>query len=648
MNSDLVQQQAAKLQSVWVERMDGRISVAYGRYTEILAELGIGVMDAVSFIQQFILIPSMSPFFQKLLAIEASFLRRQKGTKVSDQVLSRALDDLVRKRISVDFSIYFQIGLNALVAEDSWKALRFFLLAEGVAKDEQDLLSCRINIVLAMEDLDLENQGRVLDLKKLKSRFALDGQRRQFCAFELRHAFASGDWSDVSLLGESIDCLKSLDEDVFEYLYLAQVHHMQSTFALSSLSELQDQLQDYQSVIEGFAGEYRFRTLLCYHHPDDRMLVKQEHLAYRLYLWVWVWICSPTKHQTTRVRSLIGQLSGIDASVIPNQQRQMIVNSLRWLQLFGARIETKLFVSFQPTENSRCKPLVLESLLLIALENRLIDEQGHVYADAISALGLYLSSYKGTFGLAKYLDENFTNLFGGQHILAKWVQNLESSKRALRSPCIQVNVLKSEINNIDGKVMATEGNLAATILFCEFFHKEKKEGAIEIEWVMRNCYGIDRYVPSRHDPKIWNLVTVLNNICKPFLRFSKSGDCIQARFTSRNFRLLLTGYTPHVGHLQQSSMYGTRTFLWRQENVQDDTCIMNDFNGVENHWLSRVQLETLIGASRATTLRRISEWRKNGMIASTGHGRASRYRLKKKLLEHLTRSTNKSGDLNAN
>jgi hypothetical protein len=146
------------------------------------------------------------------------------------------------------------------------------------------------------------------------------------------------------------------------------------------------------------------------------------------------------------------------------------------------------------------------------------------------------------------------------------------------------------------------------------------------------CFGLHRFEPVIHDAKILNLLARMRSIAPREMRLGVKSGSVFAHAEPKTWALLhFERKHPLASALHDSEdwrIFLTRPLEGQKPLATDDRfmrpgLILRKMAGRGE--ISRLELEKMIGKSRATSHRLIARWLERGYLKKKGNARSTRY-----------------------
>lgn len=262
----------------------------------------------------------------KIIAAEASFLRREGDLELSDKIL-------FQKNLVPVHETLFQLGINALVRDNKETALHYFKRSLPNCPDGISKLSTLYNILICLEDfgVDHENYRQMFDRAFAQSSTE---DRKTFAptyaAYASRMAFRRCENGFFS----NLDPESLQHQSLFFCAFALRI--MQVTYG--SWEKQSDILKNaYLTSVSGsdeYAFEVQTNTLLIRFKGKEPLDFRSHHFAERLYLWTWVWLQTQDMAVLIKINSLM-HMHWNSNFVFSNDDKQQIRCAISWITLCG-------------------------------------------------------------------------------------------------------------------------------------------------------------------------------------------------------------------------------------------------------------------------------------------------------------------------
>lgn len=622
-------------EELWDLRNEGKVSRCYEKFIEHCSTYGISSRGDIR--KRFL---SLCEHLSKteaieFLLLEPSFHRNYLRFEESEKLVTEIEEIAHSAGVGNVFQLSFQKGLNAFAKSDFSTSFDCFLSAKRLSASVKEQLSVLFNIILVMENLYLDYGTQFKELKLLLEHLNDDTlvsfYRSKVAGLEARESFRSGNFDVIHSLekqGESEDHLS------YFLAYLGDLPHYQIIESTDLKNRFSNQ---YCAEAARWINGYRLRTLqglLIASDLGPHVFLREK--IERYYLWVWRWLTNPSSELLDKLQILRKDIS--TANTVTPQEFFMLENAQRWLGFFANESDedARSNVSrLSSTQGKLVLTLEYERYLLDYLYARR-NSSTVIASDTRSLLRQHPCHEKVGFSLPSLID----SIEGAalQYLPFKELENsllrFFPKKRQSISNGILVNALDSSIQKIlSSKIKGTVDSQAITSLFFLLIEKQ----IITKPELLEACYGIRRYDPFIHNPKIANLVSQVNRLYRPLVFLKTRGENVVVSKIERDL-IHFSFYCQHSAQLRQ--LPSSRSFFASGATSSEEgstyTSIIENFC---NEWKSREEYEQLLSISKATATRRIKRWIERDLITKRGKGKTSFYKmhspLKEKLLKQL-------------
>lgn len=597
---------AARVDQAWDLRLGGRVDEAYDLYLDLLGEMnvrlaGISIDEAWQLLLEKGVEVSEA---LELLLLDISFLRNRREIELAERKCERLGKLAEAAGTRVPASYLLQSALNAFAAGSHSLALERFLQSKRRAQNPREHCLASFNALLCMEDLGLEFGP---SLESFLESFSPHEQKLwarsihgQLDALRLRAAFRSGDFDQLRQL---IPQLTRGEQTLYFAAWAAELPHLGFPELASGAKERF--ARQIATSGMGYHSAFRLRTLNGLLVEEDLGTnVKLSEKIERLYLWVWRWLARPDSSSLEKILLLQHSIRR-QGRVLAGDDYRLLVLSLRWLGLFGGLTSAELdriTKGFSAAE-SRLVPQFHK-------ESRLLDVLFALRDGSRFAGDMKQSLLDESFGCAAKLAKLFSGEIESLSALSASIRALDEAQE---DKCgIRVELLKRRVL-CDGEEILSE---PLTKLF-ELFRSTDRANKAQ---ALSHIFGIRRLEPGLHDQKLANLLSKANRQFPGIAQFSTKGDQVIARIQREKI---------HFAESDEHTLAFTRvdiTLLLDQQE-QGTGREENDFSHLKGKWLSRSDIESALGVSRATAARWLKTRTESGAIEMQGTGKNVRYKI---------------------
>jgi hypothetical protein len=556
----------------------------------------------------------------------------------AEALLEALSNEVIEGDSQLRFRLNSEKALNAFFEGAYEQALDLFLLAEVQARNSCDRASALMNLLLCYENLGLPFDSTLERLNELRAaRDFPAAVLSQLRAFEMREAFRRGEIKKALSLEKKRVPSSYFDQARYYSIFLRALPYHTSFEAPSA--ELVAELAVSNSFHQ---RSFRFRTLQVVLHPDDLSSLKASEVVDRVYLWTWAWLCEPRDFPLQRIVLQLQKNSLFErAHALTLEDRALLRNALLWLRLFdrsgGSELEPLLAVLRLP-HSLREMLLPDMELLVIRLFEALLEGQAMLAKDYFKVLKAHplWNSSEILWRELVLAVENQAELALDHPLafLAAQLGTLLSNRREdLAREDFVVDLERGEVRAGSELVRSSSmaQGLAALI----------DKGSVPCDDFARLCWGLTRYDPLLHAPKIFNLLSRMRKLGAAPLRFGVKSGFVFCQGDKTAFRVLRPG--PHAQAIAQErnwpELLDSRPLSKAFDKAQFNDRQSHDQQSSDQHWPERVcrkDLEERLGKSRATAGRMLVRWEKEGLLKREGSTRDARYRLSSKLRARLS------------
>lgn len=348
-------------------------------------------------------------------------------------------------------------------------------------------------------------------------------------------------------------------------------------------------------------------------------------LAESLYFGLWRWMQEPNKIVLEKIMFALKTVCRIlDERTLPNQQVYPFYNALLWLTLFCPARDMQLETVLQKLTLPSGKvylPFGLEALFVrycIALR----DENENLARSLHTELRNHplWDSEELFFPL-------LTRALANEP--CEIPENLETFFRELKHTILRqkmiggskINVVLSEaiVHIANAKPVRSQAITIALGLL-------KSRSSVPAEEFCRKCFGLVRYEPLIHLPKIYNLLSRIKALGIEGITFGLKAATVYAHGEWGNVTFC------RAGELScQLNALDWSKYLPPPANGDLKPIPKRTFSAPRkiawNGQVKRSELETILGRPRSTTSRILSRWMKRGVVLRSGNARNTRYQM---------------------
>lgn len=621
-----------RLSSLWESRIVGRIADSRDEYIGWCQEAGIrpeapageqfgklieggmSLADAVDF-----------------CCLQVSFERRDLRADRATKRLQEINSCLAERGATPTFQVPFQAGLIALVSEDFSRALEQFLAARRIARDEREQHWAFFNAILCMENLGYEFGTYLRQFRKSfephKAAAWAQPIFHQAVALEARAAFRAADFKAMQQLASTAS---SGDQACYFLLWLQRL----PTLNLGNDEIARGRtLKSLYDSNEGFLVPFRIRTLSGLLIEEDlRSATRLTARIERLYLWTWLWLVEPDPARLAKVLRTWEQIRRTLDAHLTLEHYLMLECSLRWLSLFLGHDDSLTRASLASLSYPMGTSIAILEYERLALDyfHALRDGESYLAPDTATVLGTHELAHEPRFRLHRLIDSVTAGKAEGD--LAELARSILSLSRETGSPSPGIVV-----DRIDRSVSVLHRSRKREEMrshsLAQLFYVTFQRPSVPISDCLKACFQLPQYEAAIHDPKIANLLARANRLAAPFVRFTRRDSHVYREGDSKHI-----AFRGNCAHTESLSPFGDNHGLFSVEEVATATRGFEGPSGkalARGEWLERGDLENFLKLSRSSILRRVADWKKQGLVETQGVGKAVRYRLSPTLEKEL-------------
>lgn len=378
------------------------------------------------------------------------------------------------------------------------------------------------------------------------------------------------------------------------------------------------------------AKAYRLRSLKGTLHPDDIRSIRPTEFADRLYLWVWKWLLNPDDFPIHKVTTQIQNLNlAGEAHRMTAEDSYLIRNSLLWLGLLDPLHEKSLLEKLAALRGQFAVGLPVfelessfihycralrdghESLardLLAEIEGRIPSHNKDLHFHAMAkALG------GKTVAIAEPLRPFLWHLRNA-------IRPIETGRKGLTVDLTLFKLSEPASKEKKKPVYSRPMALAMDLL--------RQSGGASVEEICRICFGITRFEPLIHMPRVYNLLARLNALKTSKLRFRVRDGLVVTDGDWSSVAFLRDGALSKSLSRQREWANFLSEASPEEPAVLKPPVLPKKKSVYWEGYLKRADVETLINRPRSTTNRILTGLVQKGLVVREGGARHARYRLK--------------------
>lgn len=679
---------AHQISALWITRNHGDWLKARSEFYQIAVECGFDVRKKES--SWLIPVPPETipvALQLDLVALEASFVRREVSPTESLKFLNRILNSVDFPGFERHFAVQFQWGMNHYTACDYWQALKHFLVAEKVARTEDELDSNTINLLLCLEMIGLDYRDRLEEFQHQRSSLKA-GALSQLEALEMRDAMRMGRLSSLVQHAEKIKAhfvTHSFTQSDFFALNhcshpLWQKKGLENSQSLSMVSK---QLKTRYMNSSEYAQSFYIGNL-----TENPSLPGESDFAFRfwterLYQWVWFFLEEPTAERAVLLNRCLRKIQQHPFQNLSRECYLFAKLAIRWLSLIIPEYHSLFSGYLQGTvaanQGVTNQTLDFETTLVEALEflrsQRWTETSMHLNELATKiqqipdfqntrahTLVAELTLYSQSRGCHSFSDAWVKKFIG--HVLGEKLTDLSDdpapyTTRNVLSPLrMELVFLSADLGEDLGEDQGEE-RISTVLLTPEenrFLVSIIGQNSVRIQDVISSVFGLEQYNPVRHDNRLQHFVGQLNHKLSAVLKIKrryplllldwKSPDTLTLSGT-KSALLLFEAFlmeapaqnTPaqkHGSTIRQQrvdmEMQEQEQYKIKPKPVKRQAAIAAE---KMTGWMSRLDIENYFSWTRSTAHRRLEVLLSKDLIRKRGSGKNTRYFLDPSVIDCL-------------
>jgi hypothetical protein len=551
---------------------------------------------------------------ESLAALTASMERASGRVGSSERILDETLEVLARIAHTPGTLLRFERALNAFATGDYTRALDDFVRVQNEAS-QGNVAGLRpmalINSILCLENLGLPfNRLRAeLQVELAASPEAPATVRTQLQALEFREAFRQG----------RVECLEQpghLGQSIYLAAWASQLPYLK----LSDSARASRQAEFMEHQAGSFNRSFRARTLQGMLASEDLRPAKPSEIVDRFYLWVWRYVVTGDASLLAKSLSMLASSRVFEQlDRLTREDYALLENALLWLALFD------IAPADRAAEISRLMPRHgLEAFPTLELERLLLDwlharrsRQNHLIAD------FQLRFESHPLRLNPKFD--FQNVLSHMRVASLLNDAPIGKKRPDHSLTVD---LRRGLIVSNGRQTVSRSIAPALWLI-------SRESGPSMERLTEVAFGLRRYDPTIHAPKIANMLSRARRMLPTGLGIRtldghalSEGDWSQIHFIggdsieielarNEDWQAVFGGGASKVRRIS------ART---QRKEPGPGSALSTSAHAIPSE-MSRSELERLVARPRSTVNRLIARWEKKGFLTRRGNSRSTRYRL---------------------
>jgi hypothetical protein len=566
----------------------------------------------------------------ELRLLEASLLRaRGHAEEFHVRLEAICIDSKLEPELPI--ALYYERGLHYYMKKRYVEACEDFLNYARAVKETARELAAYLNAFFCMDSLGYDGvriQNEIetrLSLVKDSDEAPLPQIRRQWYGHLLQEKFFSGNFAELKERARS-EGTQSFDSPKYFFLWTQMLPWMPNEARVNE-SEVIAQISAYQ-----YQKTFRIRTLLRTLDPADKSEVSSGDLIDRLYLWTWDYLVSGEKVTPDHILDQLQKLFEIeDLKSLSARLSCLALISMSWLEFLDSEVQRNAqWKRVRETLSAKA-----HGSMLLDLERHLQDFVRAFYGTSRDAA---IQVYERMLALDPSAEVPFTLVArslltdrGLSPVFEKWKEWIEYS---LKSEVTSDRSVSLAVDLRHWSLVSYSSGKAKRIVsqsLCEAIVLLKEKKSVSLAEFALNCFGIRKWDPVIHFQRLFNLQARLRRILPEGLsvhtrdgRVHVSGDWDNV-LVERGHPLLsrLRFKKSWVGN---SGIHRSRS-IRKTRSLSDQTAfvLLEQLN--PDRLYRREELETILGGSKATTVRRINDLVDGGKLLRSGSARATRYQV---------------------
>lgn len=529
---------------------------------------------------------SVAPFSSveraELLLLEASFARHDRQPDDSRSLVEQARRLLADAGIEASFQLRMQEAINLDVQSRFADSLRLYQEARMLARDGFEQSLATVNLAIARYNLSLPFASLLEELGPLE-RHPLAETLEQLKLLSLKKSCAEGRFEEALALKFS-----PASQGVYLQAWIASL-----PFLGGSPAHRERFRELGASSVSYFQKAYRLQTIEASPRlaGGDEGVPVQER-ADRLYLWVWRWLADPAAFPVALLEKELSRFPFDTAHLTMTDEDFLLLRSVgAWLGLFDPALKAR-FAEWQAKyfpALPACPFFDLELACVKALEAG--------SAAALNELEARLPA-PGLFRLARSL------------------LSATALPPAPSSGTLLVRLSDSSLQTPEGRVISEP--------LARLFASLAKEGSLSFPEALSACFGLHRFDPFDHGPRIQNLLSRAKKLLPP-----------GAGLRTKSQRIYLEGAARVL--VQEGPAHGRRLprFEWpeldrkqsvgleKKQGVDLKAKLLTNLSGRRE--FTRAELQSRLELPKATANRLLLGWTREGFLRARGAGAARTY-----------------------
>lgn len=631
---DATSTHALSLNQGWKGLISGNLPLAWEHLSSLKARFSLGEGVGLPDLRQ--VERTVRTQAADTVALQACLCDVSGDRHNAEALLTHALSQAAQLGLGTSFFLSYAAGRIAFRKGDYSSALESFLRATSVAKDPVHLTWVKCNTAFCYGNLGLASEPTLDEAESLMLSLPADEAtlpriQSQLTAERLRRTFYQG---KLEAFFERAETAPVGGQAEYLHSWVRALPYHGYSWAEKTSAESEAAKLAAATTVDFCT--YRFRTLQGLVHPEDSHLSKPAERIDRLYLWTWRWLLDPDSMPASKLATALEHIRVADVQQrLTREDRQLLRNALGWIGLFDFSTERKLHLLVTELQGALGDdfPLLRFEYWVCQYWRARRKGETHVAEDLLKCLRaheLWSDPQLRLRALVECAESVEAGDYEAQPLFAK----LQASLRGLipnlphigdsGSAVLRVDFRSFEVRDLrTGRKTVSESMVRALDLL-------REEENVSLEDFVSVCFGITRFDPLIHNPKIFNLLSRLKPLCGPHLVFrTKSG------------RVFCEGTWAHIDFHGSRSLPKVSKWVLgatgteRPNNLapsMDSTAELSlAFQSLDQppYWegfMNREGIERLVVRPRSTTNRLLSRWIAAGKIEREGKRKLAKYR----------------------
>jgi hypothetical protein len=591
------------LDKIWDLRRAGQIEQAKKQFDELMRQCGCSSFENFIKMKNQLARSSWSEHeIADLITFEASLLLRSGKAEEAHLILTEIEAYLESNRLPLTYQVLFQKALTSGVRNQQAEAAVYFALAAKNSNSTQQKLQAQLNVFICQEPIGLIDNIELEKFLDISESVAAEPWAADFIgqcdALKYRQLFLQG----KLVFDTNHNVLRARGFQSRYFLaHLAGIPWIKFKDSSDYIKAVATELSASKNAYEGL---YRMRTLLgIMDRSDFCQKVRISTHIERLYLWVWNWLTDPNPANLRHSLTVAKHVTESSIGSLGSMEKMMLENAISWLCLFrgeSSALVSDLLGAAHQVKSAKISPqLMAEKQLISALFECRGSESG--FDEHL---------------LPKQIISNINY----SELPEKLISSFKTLSKPKQSTPVQVDLLERRVQIHDNNNYFELSENYARLMHC-FMGRN----FVPLSEILLTVFGVSRYSPSIHDPKIAKLLFSANDTSGNFIKFRRKGKSISVEMNRADIKFVRCN-----DHILSAMMTIDDFELGKHTHKitsVERTKRSHKTAPISDNIYMRRDLEARLGLSKSTLNRRLKSWIKSKKVRILGRGPNVQYEI---------------------